>query len=184
MSARAARWTMVLISALSLIAAVAVSAGSAGSAITAQDSSATPAGTPPVPAVVRQVLAGEAPEAAPGQELQLARYVIQPDTRLATHVHPGTQIASIASGVLTYTVLTGEVPVSRAVDGGTPAPVESVRAGQTTRLHPGDAVVERPGVVHFGENQGNEPVVILAATLLTAGEPAAIPVNDQGTPVS
>jgi quercetin dioxygenase-like cupin family protein len=177
----AARWIMALASALSVLAAIAFTT------IVAQDSLATvaptPAATPSVPAVVRDVLAADLPAAAPGQELQLVRYVIQPGTRLATHVNPGTQIASIESGVLTYSVLTGEVPVLRAVSGGTPIPAETIRAGQTSELLPGDAVVERPGAVHFGENRGNEPVVILAATLLTAGQPAAIPVNDQGTPV-
>jgi quercetin dioxygenase-like cupin family protein len=178
MSSRAVRRIVALAVTLTLLAALALTT------ITAQDSPATtPAATPSVPAVVRDVLAADLPAAAPGQELQLVRYVIQPATRLATHVHPGTQIASIESGVLTYTVLTGEVPVLRAVAGGTPAPAETIQAGQTTELQPDDAVVERPGAVHFGENRGSEPVVILAATLLTAGQPAAIPVNDQGTPV-
>jgi quercetin dioxygenase-like cupin family protein len=76
------------------------------------------------------------------------------------------------------------VPVLRTVSGGTPVPAETIQAGQTTELRPGDAVVERPGAVHFGENQGDDQVVILAATLLVAGQPAAIPVNEQGTPVS
>lgn len=179
MSSRAPRWILALAAAFALIATIAFTAGNA------QEPPATSPTTPAAtPAVVREALAADLPAAAPGQELQLVRYVIQPDTRLATHIHPGTQIASIESGVLTYTVLTGEVPVLRAVADGTPIPAETVRAGQTTHLHPGDAVVERPGAVHFGENRGEEPVVILAATLLTAGQPAAIPVNDQGTPVS
>ncbi len=178
MTSRPFRRIVALAAALTLLAAVALTG------INAQDTPATPAASPTVPAVVRNVLAAELPAAAAGQELQLVRYVIQPDTRLATHVHPGTQIASIEAGVLTYTVLTGEVPVLRAVTGGTPIPAETIWAGQTTELQPGDAVIERPGAVHFGENRGTEPVVILAATLLTAGQPAAIPVNDEGTPVN
>src|SRR5215218_5059566 len=149
MSSRAVRRIVALALAFTLLATIALTT------IGAQDSgTTTPAATPSVPAVVRDVLAADLPAAAPGQELQLVRYVIQPDTRLATHIHPGTQIASIEAGVLTYTVLTGEVPVLRAVAGGTPIPAETVRAGQTTHLHPGDAVVERPGAVHFGENRG------------------------------
>ncbi|MBA2276603.1 MAG: cupin domain-containing protein [Chloroflexia bacterium] len=180
---RAARWFATLVAVVSLLSLAGAMTFVAGGT---QLPPATPetSATPSVPAVVRAVLAAELPATAPGQELQLVRYVIQPDTRLATHVHPGTQIASIEAGVLTYTVLTGEVPVTRAVAGGTPTPVETVRAGQTTRLHPGDAVIERPGVVHFGANKGAEPVVILAATLLTAGQSAAIPVNDLGTPMT
>lgn len=137
-----------------------------------------------IPAVVREVLGQGLPPAAPGQALALVRYVIPPGTTLATHVHPGVQIASIASGRLTYTVLLGEVPVTRATGAGTPGPTESIAAGGVTVLGPGDAVVENPGVVHFGRNDGAEPVVILAATLLAADQPPAIVVNDAGTPVT
>jgi mannose-6-phosphate isomerase-like protein (cupin superfamily) len=94
------------------------------------------------------------------------------------------QIARIESGVLTYTVIHGEVPVTRASGPGTPGPVEVLRDGQTTKLYPGDWVVERPGVIHYGWNQGSEPVVILASTLLTAGAPPSQAVNDLGTPTS
>jgi hypothetical protein len=41
-------------------------------------------------------------------------------------------------------------------------------------LRPGDAVIETEGNVHFGENRGTEPLVILAATLLEAGQPPSI----------
>jgi quercetin dioxygenase-like cupin family protein len=116
--------------------------------------------------------------------LELVRYVIQPGTTLATHVHPGVQIAAIASGRLTYTVLRGEVPVTRAATAGTPGPTETIAAGEVTTLGPGDAVVEYPGAVHFGRNDGAEPVVILASTLLAAGQPPAIVVNAKGTPVA
>src|SRR5829696_5023349 len=105
MSSRAVRRIVALASAFTLLATIALTT------IGAQDSrTTTPAATPSLPAVVRDVLAADLPAAAPGQELQLVRYVIQPDTRLATHIHPGTQIASIEAGVLTYTVVTGEVP--------------------------------------------------------------------------
>jgi quercetin dioxygenase-like cupin family protein len=149
--------------------------------ITAQ----TPIGTPVSGgAVVREVLASDQPASAPGQELQLVRYIIPPNTRLATHTHPGVQLARIESGVLTYTVVHGEVPITRASGAGTPGPVEVLRDGQTTKLHPGDWVVERPGVVHYGWNQGSEPVVILATTLLTEGAPPSQAVNDLGTPTN
>lgn len=171
----------LLLVVVALAAAVAASAG-AGSVASVGALRATPATASP-PAVVREVLGRGLPPAAPGEELSLVRYVIQPGTTLATHVHPGVQIAAIASGELTYTVLTGVVPVARAVVAGTPGPTETLAAGDITRLGPGDAVVEYSGVVHFGRNDGTEPVVILASTLLTAGQPAAIPVNDAGTPV-
>jgi hypothetical protein len=75
---------------------------------------------------------------------------------------------------LTYTVLSGEIRVERAASNGTPGPVELLMAGETTVLRPGDAVIETEGMLHFGENLGSEPVVILAATLLEADQPPSI----------
>lgn len=140
--------------------------------------------TPAAGGSVRDVLVSGLPERAPGQELQLARYTIQPGTTLALHTHPGMQIAWIAEGVLTYTVVEGgEIPVWRAASEGSPEPAEMLGPGEQTELHPGDSVVETEGVVHFGANLGDEVVIILAATLLTEGEPPAI-IVEEGTPTS
>src|SRR3954447_11837107 len=73
------------------------SSGSAGSA------------TPVSGGVVRIVLVEASPKAAPDQSLQLVRYVIQPGTILPQHVHPGTQLATIDSGDLTYFVVSGRI---------------------------------------------------------------------------
>ena len=146
---------------------------------------ATP-GTP-VASIGREVLATGMPPGAPGQALQLARYTIPAGATLAVHVHPGVQTAWIEAGELTYHVVKGEAPIGRAASAATPgatAPSETLRAGETTVLRSGDWVVEAPGVVHYGENLTSEPVIILAATLFAAGEPAAIPVNPEGTPVA
>jgi hypothetical protein len=70
--------------------------------------------------------------------------------------------------------VSGEIRIERAASDGTPGPVEPLSAGQTTILRPGDAVIEVADAVHFGENLGTEPVVILASTLLEAAEPPSI----------
>lgn len=155
---------------IALIIVVAATQGSNRSA----GSSATPTASS---GVTRSVLIGATPASAPDQRLELVRYVIEPGTALPPHVHPGTQLASIAAGELTYTVVSGEIRVERAGAGGTPGPVEVLTAGETTVLRPGDAVIETEGMVHFGENRGTEPVVILAATLLEAGQPPSIVEN-------
>jgi quercetin dioxygenase-like cupin family protein len=120
------------------------------------------------------VLVAATPASAPDQSLQLVRYIIEPGTTLPKHVHPGTQLASIESGELTYTVVNGQIRVERAATNGTPGPVETLTSGQTTVLRPGDAVIETEGNVHFGENLSDEPVVILAAVLLEAGQPPSL----------
>jgi len=140
------------------------------------------AGTPvPAGGVTRAVLAGASPVSAPDQSLELVRTVIAPNTALAAHTHPGTQAAYIESGDLTYTVVEGEARIIRAGAGGTPGTSETLAPG-TTVLRPGDAVIETEGMVHFGENLGTEPVVILAVTLHDAALPAAIVIEPQATP--
>jgi quercetin dioxygenase-like cupin family protein len=131
--------------------------------------------------LTRTVLVSATPAAAPDQTLQLARIEIAPGTKLPAHVHPGTQLASIVSGELSYTVLRGEIRVERAASNGTPGPVEVLKSGDTTVLHPGDAVIETEGMLHYGENLGTEPVVILTAVLFEAGMPASI--VEEATPV-
>lgn len=126
----------------------------------------------------REILVQGSPADANGQVLQLVRYDIPPGVVLAMHTHPGMQIAWIESGVLTYTVVSGgSIPVTRAAHDGTPESSEEIGPGQTTELHPGDAVVEIDGVVHYGQNIGRETVVILAATLLDPNQPPAVVVT-------
>ncbi|MEA2511501.1 MAG: hypothetical protein QOJ59_988 [Thermomicrobiales bacterium] len=147
---------------------------------------ATPAGVSAL-VTIREVLATGQPPAAPGQTLDLVRYMIPSGTVLPVHVHPGMQVAWVGAGELTYHVLKGEVqigPAAAASSATNPGPSELLSAGQVTVLKPGDWVVEVPGAVHYGENLGTEPVQLWATTLLQTGAPAAIPVNPEGTPVS
>jgi quercetin dioxygenase-like cupin family protein len=155
----------------------------------APETRAFQAGTPvaeATPMTVREVLATGQPPAAPGQTLDLARYDIPPGTTLAVHVHPGIQIAWVESGELTYHVIKGEVQIGRAANasGGEPGATETLAAGESTVLMPGDWVVEVPGTVHYGENLGTEHLILWAALLVETGQPLTIPVNDEGTPVS
>jgi quercetin dioxygenase-like cupin family protein len=151
--------------------ALAVSAG----ALFAACGSASPPGASTsgsIPPVVRAILAAGDPANADGQKLELVRYTIQPGTKLPAHHHPGMQLAFIESGTLTYTVIEGTVTVT-GVD-GTP---RTVGPGQTATVVSGEWLIESQEIVHFGENAGPEPVVILAASLLEAGQPPAIPVG-------
>ena len=162
--------------------------GSAGSQSAPSVASPVAAASPEASplAAIRQTLVMGMPPGAPGQTLELVRYDIPAGLSLAVHIHPGMQIATVVSGELTYHVLTGSVLIGRAANATATSPGEGepLSAGESTVLYPGDWVVEVPGAVHYGENLGDEPVVLLAATLLTTGEPAAIPVNPEGTPVS
>ena len=118
------------------------------------------------------------PTGAPGRALGLSRVRIPPHTRLALHRHPGTQVAYIQRGTLTYTVRSGVVDVYSGAADQSPRLVRRVRAGQTGRVRAGEWVVERPHSVHFGANAGDRPLVILLATLFRDGAPASIPVPE------
>lgn len=145
----------------------------------------TPAASATPEPIVLDVLVNGMPEQALGNVLELVRYTIQPGVTLPAHTHPGMQIAWIDSGVLTYAVVEGgEIPVTRATDRGTPGEMEMLGPGEQTELHPGDTVVEIDGVVHYGANLGDEPVVILASTLLDNTKPSAEVVEVAATPLS
>ena len=146
-----------------------------GSAALGAQTDATPT---PAAGVVREVLSSGDPAGAPGDVLELVRYTIPAGTRLPAHTHPGMQVAQIVSGTLSYTVLEGTVPVTRAGTGEV-VPI-TADSGEMT-IGPGDSFYEAEGVVHFGRNAGTEPVVILVASLFEIGMP---PSHIIGTPVA
>ena len=156
------------------VAVAIVLAGFGSSALSAQ-TDATPT---PAPGVVREVLSSGDPAGAPGDVLELVRYTIPAGIQLPAHTHPGMQVAQIVSGTLSYTVLEGTVPVTRAGTGEV-VPI-TADSGEMT-IGPGDSFYEAEGVVHFGRNAGTEPVVILVASLFEIGMP---PAHLVGTPMA
>src|SRR6476659_1173090 len=102
------------------------------------------------PTAVRDALAqAVSPSGARGQTLGLSRVVIPPNAQLALHVHPGTQIAYIDKGTLTYTVRTGAVNVYRGQADKDPRLVRRITAGHTAKIRAGQWVIEKPHVQHF-----------------------------------
>jgi quercetin dioxygenase-like cupin family protein len=133
--------------------------------------------------ITREVLVTGEPAAAPGQLLQLQRIEIEPHTQLPVHTHPGMQAAWISEGTLTYFVVHGEAIVTRAPINGTPTPAETLTDGGTTELHPGDSIVETEGLIHYAENQADEPIELFIASLLADGRPGTEVVDISATPV-
>lgn len=124
-------------------------------------------------ALTRTVLGSDDPGTAPGETLQLALISIPPGTSLPVHSHPGVQIASVVQGELTYHVVEGTATINRAAGVGTPMPTEELQAGESTVLSGGDTVIEREGMIHYGENLGTETVLIYTSTLFTTGVPGS-----------
>jgi quercetin dioxygenase-like cupin family protein len=122
--------------------------------------------------VTREVLASGSPQEAMGRVLELVKYTIPPNSKLPVHIHPGMQIERVESGILTYTVVKGSAKITRSN-----GKEEMLEAGQTTRLNVGDALVEVGGMVHYGENETDNPVILLSASLFEEGKPKAILIN-------
>lgn len=124
--------------------------------------------------VVGQELQTGASEGAPGQILRLVRVIIPAGEEVAPHTHPGAQLAFISQGTLTYTVIDGEVVVTRAADSGS-STQETFQSGDSLDLHPGDSIREPMGMVHMAKNEGDGPVVIYLSSLFPEGEPVSSP---------
>ena len=177
--------SMRLTAALPLALSVVLLGGSlewSGPVGSTPGSGAAHASAPAVEPVVRTIV-GETsdPPGAPGRRLSLVRYTIAPGAELPPHVHPGVQMAAIVSGTLTYQVVSGAATIQRGVDGaGVPRATEELVGPGRTTLGPGDVVVERGDMVHFGANRTAEPVVILATLITEPGRGLAVPVTLSG----
>jgi quercetin dioxygenase-like cupin family protein len=128
------------------------------------------------PAPTRVVLGAAPAHGAHGSVLGLTRITIPTGAVIPKHHHPGTQVATVLAGTLSYHVYRGAVPVYREVN-GSPALAFRIKAGHTGTLHAGDTLVEQPGDVHQAENHGRAAVRIVLASLFPDGAPPSIPVK-------
>jgi len=132
-------------------------------------------GGDPAP-VVREPLAQTSKtRGAPERTLALTRITIQPGTKLDKHHDPGTQIAYVDAGVLTYTVDEGTARIKRGPADDHPVLVRKLEAGDTARLRAGQWIVEQPSDHHHAANRGKGPVVLYLSTLFPKGAPPSIP---------
>lgn len=130
---------------------------------------ATPVATAAPAPISSEIFAAAQPVAVANPELALGRVTIMPGAAIPPHIHPGTQIGVVVQGELTYTVFSGEVGWRHA--SAPDAPPTVIAPGETVTVLVGDAVIEPPGAVHQGRNDGAVPVVIYLSTLFPAGEP-------------
>ena len=115
------------------------------------------------------------PRGAADRTLALTRITIQPGTQLALHHHPGTQIAYVDKGVLTYTVEQGTARIKRGPADDHPVLVRKLEAGETARIKQGQWIVEQPSDHHHAVNNGDKPIVLYLSTLFPVGAPPSIP---------
>jgi quercetin dioxygenase-like cupin family protein len=166
---------------VALLASVSLACGTDGdtSSIGGPSAATSPSATNAPSGVVREILAEDTdPPGAPGRTLSLVRYTIPAGAKLSPHIHPGVQMASIESGTLTYHVISGSATVQRApsVD-GEPVSFETFTGPTMTTLGAGDAVIETGDMVHYGANDTDQPIVILATLLTETGQDLAATVT-------
>ncbi len=145
-----------------------------------------PVGTPVevAPGVVAEILNIGMPATAPDQNVVLYRVTIQPGGVIPDHIHPGTTVLSVEAGTFQWTLHQGTVWVTRGADDGAVAPPEQVTEVDTVlELEPGDGLFYNADVVHTAENVGDEPAVVIIASLWTGDQPAVTITDEQGTPL-
>jgi quercetin dioxygenase-like cupin family protein len=130
----------------------------------------------PKPVLRLELAASNNPIGSKGRTLGLSKVIIPAHTQLALHHHPGTQVAFVASGTLTYTVESGSVAVMKgAAASGAAKTMLRITAGKTGVIHAGEWIVEEPSTIHSGANRTSKPVIVYLATLFPIGSPAAVP---------
>ena len=140
-----------------------------GTVTVARSQQTPPPSTSYTQTVKREVLASGYPSEAEGRILELVRYTIPAGAKLPPHIHPGMQIEKVELGTLTYNVVKGTAKIKRAN-----GKEETLDAGQTTRLTVGDSFVEPGGMVHYGQNETEDVVILISASLLDSQKPKAI----------
>jgi quercetin dioxygenase-like cupin family protein len=128
------------------------------------------------PAPSRVVLGAATAFGTNGKVLGLTSVTIPAGAVIPKHHHPGTQVATVLAGTLSYHVYVGSVSVYREV-AGAPVLAFRIRPGHTGTLRAGDTLIEQPNDVHQAENHGTKAVRIVLATLFPAGAPPSIPVK-------
>jgi hypothetical protein len=132
-----------------------------------------------VKGVSRTVLGSGQPVAAPGLELSFRRVVFAPGAKIPGEVHSGMQVIYVLSGKLSLQVLGGSAVVRKAMPDGSMGPAMEVKAGPNpVTLSPGDTALENETLVLAPSNPSNEPLIILAGSLMPVGKPQSVQITE------
>jgi hypothetical protein len=119
--------------------------------------------------VKREVLASGYPSEAEGRILELDTLYHSCWDKTTTSYSSRDANCKSGIGTLTYNVVKGTTKIKRAN-----GKEETLDAGQTTRLTVGDSFVEPGGMVHYGQNETEDVVIMISASLLDSQKPKTI----------
>ena len=165
------------LSLIALVLAPLAAGGCGGSSSSGGRAAATVVPSPNRAGASQRQLVGafKNPIGVTGRTLGLSIVTIPAGVKLPLHFHEGTQVAYIQSGILSYSVKSGQVRVMSGLADQGPTLVRTIRAGQTGQITAGQWLVEQPTTIHSAQAKTN--VVVLLSTLLKNGAPAATPVK-------
>lgn len=133
----------------------------------------------PFAGVTVEGLGAVEPAVAPGQTLELVKLTFEPGASLDMHHHPGPVIISVVSGEFTTSFAQSTASINRA---GSTEP-ETVNSGEEYILSAGDTVAyDADTTGHVMQNNGAEPLVLMASVLFETGQPGFI--FEEGTPTA
>jgi steroid delta-isomerase-like uncharacterized protein len=148
----------------------------AGLAVTGQG----PIDFMPVDPVVAEALADGVPANTPGQVMRLARFTLPPGSSVASHTHPGSELAYIQEGRVAMRIYSGEAVIRRA--GSTTE--EPFLPGEEVIFEAGDVMFAEEPMVHDLRNAGNDTAVILVTVLLDEDQEPVQFIAEDATPVA
>lgn len=128
------------------------------------------------------------PSLAPGMVLELGRLTWEPGFTIAMHTHPNANDASyVLSGSVAWSIDSGTAEVTRAMVDGTPGPVEVLQPGGEAVLEAGDSIIfeyPKTNQMHAARVVGDQPVVMLIATIYDPNKPFTVFPEGSATPAS
>ena len=125
----------------------------------------------PMAGVTTEALGSLPSAGAPGYTLVFLRITMQPGATIPAHSHPGDVVVVVQSGRFGTSFVRGQGTVTRATSGGAAPATETLRAGDSAVLLPGDSLAYGGSAGHTMSNAGDTPLVLLVSALLANGQP-------------
>jgi mannose-6-phosphate isomerase-like protein (cupin superfamily) len=124
----------------------------------------------PMAGVTTEALGSLPSAGAPGYTLVFLRITMQPGANIPAHSHPGDVAVVVQSGRFGTSFVRGQGTITRATTGMAAPAAETLKAGDSAVLLPGDSLTYSGSAGHNMSNAGDTPLVLLVSALLATGQ--------------